>query len=111
MEKKATKKKDRRVESSVEGLKEDFAWHLRYTVAKSEENATDRDHYTAFANAVRDRIVERWINTQEVYHKENTRRVYYLSLEFLMGRLLGNNVINLKADQDCREALKDYGID
>ena len=111
MEKKATKKKDRRVESSVEGLKEDFAWHLRYTVAKSEENATDRDHYTAFANAVRDRIVERWINTQEVYHKENTRRVYYLSLEFLMGRLLGNNVINLKADQDCREAPKDYGID
>ncbi len=111
MEKKATKKKDRRVESSVEGLKEDFAWHLRYTVAKSEANATERDHYTAFANAVRDRIVERWINTQEVYHKENTKRVYYLSLEFLMGRLLGNNVINLKADQDCREALKEFGID
>ena len=110
MEKK-NKKKDRRVESSVEGLKEDFAWHLRYTVAKSEENATERDHYTAFANAVRDRIVERWINTQEVYHRQNTKRVYYLSLEFLMGRLLGNNVINLKVDQQCRDALKDYGID
>ena len=111
MEKKAAnRKKDRRVEQSVEGLKDDFAWHLRYTVAKSEENATDRDHYTAFANAVRDRIVERWINTQEVYHKENTKRVYYLSLEFLMGRLLGNNVINLKADQLCRDALKDFGI-
>ncbi len=111
MEKKLAKKKDRRVEASVEGLKEDFAWHLRYTLAKSETKATERDHYTAFANAVRDRIVERWINTQEVYHKENTKRVYYLSLEFLMGRLLGNNVINLKADQDCRAALKDYGID
>ncbi|MCR5414506.1 MAG: glycogen/starch/alpha-glucan phosphorylase [Kiritimatiellae bacterium] len=111
MQTKATKKKDRRVEQSVEGLKEDFAWHLRYTVAKSEESATDRDHYTAFANAVRDRIVERWINTQEVYHRQNTRRVYYLSLEFLMGRLLGNNVINLKADQLCRDALKDFGID
>ena len=111
MEKKATKKKDRRVEQSVEGLKEDFAWHLRYTVAKSEENATERDHYTAFANAIRDRIVERWINTQEVYHRQNTKRVYYMSLEFLMGRLLGNNVINLKAEQQCREALKEYGID
>ncbi|MCQ2368613.1 MAG: glycogen/starch/alpha-glucan phosphorylase [Kiritimatiellae bacterium] len=105
------KKKDRRVEMTVEGLKEDFAWHLRYTCAKSPMMATERDHYTAFANVVRDRIVERWINTQEVYHKENTKRVYYMSLEFLMGRLMGNNVINLKADKLCCEALKDFGID
>lgn len=112
MEKKTmTKKKDRRVEMSVEGLKEDFAWHLRYTLAKAEGMATERDHYTAFANAVRDRIVERWINTQSEYHKQNTKRVYYMSLEFLIGRLLGNNVINLKADNIAREALKDYGID
>ena len=104
------KKKDRRVEMSVEGLKEDFAWHLRYSLAKSDSRATERDQYTAFANAVRDRIVERWINTQEEYTKQNTKRVYYLSLEFLIGRLLGNNVINLKADQLCRDALKDYGI-
>jgi len=111
MEKKTTKKKDRRVEMSVEGLKEDFAWHLRYTVAKSDERATDRDRYTAFANAIRDRIVERWILTQEEYRRQNTKRVYYMSLEFLMGRLLGNNVINLKVDQQCRDALKEYGID
>ena len=110
MEKKIAKRKDRRVEMSVEGLKEDFAWHLRYTVAKSEETANRRDQYTAFANAVRDRIIERWINTSDEYHKQNTKRVYYMSLEFLMGRLLGNNVINLKADQLCREALKEYGI-
>jgi starch phosphorylase len=111
MQKKKNVKKDRRAEMSVEGLKEDFAWHLRYTLAKGDIRATERDQYTAFANAVRDRIVERWINTQEVYHRQNTKRVYYLSLEFLMGRLLGNNVINLKADQLCRDALKDYGID
>ena len=113
MEKKASvgKKKDRRVEMSVDGLKEDFAWHLRYSLAKDESQATPRDQYTAFAHAVRDRIVERWINTQAEYHKQNTKRVYYLSLEFLIGRLLGNNVINLKADQLCRDALNDYGID
>ena len=111
MEKKLQKRKDRRVEMSVEGLKEDFAWHLRYSLAKGDSRATDRDRYTAFANAVRDRIVERWIDTQEEYGRQNTKRVYYLSLEFLIGRLLGNNVINLKADQLCREALKDYGID
>ena len=110
MEKKTAKKKDRRVEMSTEGLKEDFAWHLRYSLAKDMEMATPRDQYTAFANAVRDRIVERWINTQAEYHNQNTKRVYYLSLEFLMGRLLGNNVINLKADQLCRDALKEYGI-
>ena len=86
MEKKATKKKDRRVEMSVEGLKEDFAWHLRYSLAKSDTTATERDEYTAFANAVRDRIVERWISTQEEYAKQNTKRVYYMSLEFLIGR-------------------------
>ncbi len=105
------KKKDRRVEMSVEGLKEDFAWHLRYSLAKGDEKRTRRDEYTAFANAVRDRIVERWIDTQDEYARQNTKRVYYMSLEFLIGRLLGNNVINLKADRLCRDALKDYGID
>ena len=111
MEKKVQRKKDRRVEMSVEGLKEDFAWHLRYSLAKGDSRATERDEYTAFAMAVRDRLVERWISTQEEYARQNTKRVYYMSLEFLIGRLLGNNVINLKADQLCREALKEYGID
>ena len=104
-------KKDKRAEMSVDGLAEDYAWHIRYTLAKDIDRATPRDQYTAFANAVRDRIVERWIATQEEYHKQNTKRVYYMSLEFLMGRLLGNNVINLKADRLCRDALKEYGID
>ena len=106
----ATKKKDRRVEMSVEGLKDDYAWHLRYTLAKDDAHTTPRDRYTAFATAVRDRIVERWISTQEEYGRQNTKRVYYMSLEFLIGRLLGNNVINLKADQLCRDALQDFGV-
>ena len=100
------KPKDHRVENTVLGLKEDYAWHLRYTLAKYDDTATPRDRYTAFAFAVRDRIVERWMETQERYHRQNTRRVYYLSLEFLIGRLLGNNVINLKIDRECSEALK-----
>ena len=101
---------DRRVVNSVQGLKEDFAWHLRYTLAKYDGKATPRDQYTAFAYAIRDRLVERWMETQERYHRQNERRVYYLSLEFLIGRLLGNNVINLKLDRECTEALKEYGL-
>ncbi len=105
------KPKDHRVENTVQGLKEDYAWHLRYTLAKYAGAATPRDRYTSFAYAVRDRIVERWMETQERYHKRNERRVYYLSLEFLIGRLLGNNVINLQIDRECSEALKEDGID
>ncbi|MGN0852488.1 MAG: glycogen/starch/alpha-glucan phosphorylase [Kiritimatiellia bacterium] len=105
------KPRDRRVENTVQGLKEDYSWHLRYTLAKYDGTSTPRDQYTAFAHAIRDRIVERWMETQERYHLQNERRVYYLSLEFLIGRLLGNNVINLKLDRECSEALKEYGLD
>ena len=110
MDAKGQKKRDRRVEMTVESLKQDYAWHLRYTQAKYEVAATPRDQYAAFAYAIRDRLAERWMETQETYHRQNTRRVYYLSLEFLIGRLLGNNVINLKLDHECDEALKEFGL-
>ena len=100
-----------RVEMSVAGLQGDYSHHLKYTFAKDEATATDRDRYLAFAHAIRDRITERWMDTQAEYRKQNSKYVYYLSLEFLIGRLLGNNVINLKADQLCRDALRAYGID
>ena len=111
MDTRGQKRRDRRVEMTVEGLKQDFAWHLRYNQAKFEGTATPRDQYAAFAYAIRDRLVERWMETQETYHRQNTRRVYYLSLEFLIGRLLGNNVINLKLENECTEALKEFGLD
>ena len=99
-----------RVEMSVAGLQEDYTHHLRYTLAKDENTATARDRYLAFAYAIRDRITERWMGTQAEYHRQNAKYVYYLSLEFLIGRLLGNNVINLKADQLCHDALRAYDI-
>ncbi len=102
---------DKRVQMNVEGLKYDFQWHLRYTLAKSEDDATPRDQYQAFAYCVRDRMIERWIQSQRQYRENKVRRVYYLSLEFLIGRLLGNNVINMQMDPICEKALADFGID
>ena len=100
-----------RVDTSAEGLRNDFERHLRYTLARDRYTATDRDRYYALARAVRDRLVERWMATQQTHHKQNVKRVYYLSLEFLIGRLLGNNVINLQMEDACREAMQEEGLD
>ena len=96
---------------SAESLRQDFEHHLRRTLAKDRYTATDRDRYYALALAVRDRLIERWIATQQTHHKQNVKRIYYLSLEFLIGRLLGNNVINLKLEDSCRAAMAELGLD
>ncbi len=99
------------VDMTAKGLAEDFLWNMRFTLAKSDERATDRDRYQALALAVRDRIVDRWMATQDAYREAKVKRVYYLSLEFLIGRLLGNNVINLGIEETCREAMNLVGLD
>ena len=96
--------------SPVDDLRQDFEHHLRLTLAKDRYTATDRDRYYALALAVRDRLVEGWIATQQAHHRQNVKRIYYLSLEFLIGRLLGNNVINLKLEDRCRAAMAEVGL-
>jgi starch phosphorylase len=108
---KTSRHSDHRVQMTTTGLLEDFHWHLRYSLAKDQYTATDRDRYLALARSVRDRLIERWIVTQQTHHKRNVKRLYYLSLEFLIGRLLGNNVINLKMEDQCREAMAAIGLD
>jgi starch phosphorylase len=94
-----------------ESLKADFAHHLKHTLARDRYTATPHDRYLALALAVRDRLVERWIKTQQTHHRRQVKRVYYLSLEYLSGRSLGNNVINLGIERAVEKAMADLGLD
>ena len=74
------------------------------------EEATEQQLFQAVAYAVKDDIMENWIATQEQYKKDDPKTVYYMSMEFLMGRALGNCMINLTSYKEIREALDEMGI-
>ncbi|MBI3270824.1 MAG: glycogen/starch/alpha-glucan family phosphorylase, partial [Planctomycetes bacterium] len=95
----------------AESLTLGYANHLKYTLGKDRFTATPMDRYMAVSLAVRDRIMERWIETQQSYHVRNAKRVYYLSMEYLLGRSLQNNVINLQLEPTVRQALNELGLD
>jgi len=97
-------------EMTKEGMLLSFVANREYTLAKDRYTATTHDDYLALSLAVRDRIVERWILTQQRYHDENVKRVYYFSLEFLIGRLLGTNMINLGLMDEAAGAMKEMGL-
>ncbi len=87
-----------------------FQDKLRYQLVKENTTATDYDRYLSISYAIRDRLVENWVATQKTYREKKVKRVYYMSLEFLMGRTLGNSVINLEVYDSVAKALADLGI-
>jgi starch phosphorylase len=93
------------------GILDTFAQRMVYSVAKDEHTATACDAYHALAYAVRDRLTDRWFETQSAYYFADVKRVYYLSLEFLLGRSLVQNVINLGARDAYTEAMRCVGYD
>jgi starch phosphorylase len=95
----------------VPALKRSILDHLRYTLAKDQYTATTRDYYQALVHSVRDRLIDGWIRTQQQYYDVDAKRVYYLSIEFLLGRLLNDSLINLRLDATCRQALSELGLD
>ncbi|MFP4348454.1 MAG: glycogen/starch/alpha-glucan phosphorylase [Desulfococcaceae bacterium] len=94
-----------------EGIQLSFANHLEYSLSKDQYTATLRDLYHSLALTARDRLIERWIKTQQMYHTHDVKRVYYLSAEYLMGRVLINNLINLDIYDETVQAMQDLRID
>ncbi len=105
-----TKKKETIFFTDIEdpssfSLSNQFAEHLEFFLVKDRNTVTGDDAYYALSLAVRDRLVRRWLRTQFEYNKKDAKRVYYLSLEYLMGRILGNALVNLDYYEQCREIL------
>ena len=90
-------------------LSNQFAEHLEFILVKDKFTVTPNDAYYALSLAIRDRLVRRWLRTQQKYKEEDVKRVYYLSLEFLMGKLLGHALINLNYYDECYNILRDNG--
>lgn len=86
-----------------------FKRHMHLTVAHVLEKSSRLDKFEALAFAVRDRMIDKWMKTQQTYYEKNPKRIYYFSLEFLMGRTLGNSILNLQIDEVISEALDELG--
>ena len=85
--------------------------HLLFDHAVKVKAANAREGYEAFARSVRDVLSQRWVRTQDTYDRENPKRIYYMSMEFLIGRSLANNVTNLLLDSIATKVIKKTGFD
>ena len=94
-------------------LRENFSYdgHLLFDKAADPRTATARDQFEAFARSVRDELAERWASTTETYAQRNPKMVYYVSMEFLIGRSLANNVTNLLLDGVAQSTVSQKDLD
>jgi starch phosphorylase len=95
----------------ADSLKKSILNNLEYRLGKGMKRATEYDKYLSVAYSVIERMLEKWILTQDTHGEIKPKRLYYLSMEFLMGRTLGNGLINLGLYDQCHEALQEMGMD
>ncbi|THB62630.1 MAG: glycogen phosphorylase, partial [Spirochaetaceae bacterium] len=96
---------------TVEAIKESIVHHLMSFQGRDPERTGAQDLYRALAYTMRDVMVQKWIATQKTFYAKEKKRVYYLSLEFLIGRSLGNSISNLGLLQDVRQAVEELGFE
>ena len=84
---------------------------LKYHFRKTLETASDQEIFQAVAYAAKNTIIDNWLRTHKAYADQNAKKVFYLSMEFLMGRALGNNLINLCCYKEVADVLKEIGVD
>ena len=94
-----------------EAFKKDVVYNVKSLYRKTIDEATPQQVYQAVSLAIKDMIIDRWIATHKEYDKKDAKIVYYMSMEFLTGRFLGNNIINLCESKDVADALKELGFD
>ncbi len=102
---------DTRTGLSPADLRQAFLDHIEFTRGTSYDSSTTYDKYLAVAISDRDRLAQAWVRTQRRYNAANAKRAYYLSAEYLLGRALGNNLINLSLWDTAQEALREAGVD
>ena len=94
----------------VAGLTQGFLRHLEYTLAELQRHVdSEWEPYVALALTVRDRLIQRWVRTQDAYYDQDPKRIYYLSLEYLMGRTLGNSLVAMSLRDTCAQAMAELG--
>src|SRR5258708_2619719 len=90
---------------------EAYRRHLVFNDVIDPAAAGPRDRFEAFARSIRDALSQRWIDTENTYARANPKRIYYLSMEFLIGRAFANNVTNLGLDAIAKQTADDKGLD
>lgn len=100
---------DKRTALETERLKSAVMDHIEHDIGRDPAYAGTFDHYLGLSNALRGRLMERWVKTQRSYYNRDVKRVYYLSLEFLIGRTLGNTMVNLGIENECTKAIEGLG--
>ena len=98
-------------EITKEELRQEIENYLKILYRKTIDEADNQQVFQALSYALKDDIVDKWMATHKQYEKLDSKTVYYLSMEFLTGRALGNIIINLKADKVVRETLEEIGFD
>lgn len=91
-------------------FKKEVKKNVKHLFRKEIDEVSQQELYQAVSYAVKEAIIDNWIATQKQYEKDDPKIVYYMSMEFLMGRALGNNLINMTAYTEVKEALEEMGL-